>query len=68
MTLCKGWVQSPNSFNFYTKTFLDKLKNWLDSERIISNLRYANDTMLLAESDLKLQDLVKQVNRTSTMF
>jgi len=38
------------------------------SGSVISNLRYAHDISLLADSDLDLQALVNKVNKTSGRF
>ena len=36
--------------------------------KIINNLRYADDTVLLAESEHELQSLIDQVNKSSNEY
>ena len=63
--LRQGFVLSPNLFNLYTDRVFRELED-LRGVSIggvnISNLRYADDTSLIAEGITDLQDLVSTVN------
>ena len=63
----QGYILSPCLFNFYAEYIMRN--SWLDEAqagikiagRIINNLRYADDTTLMAESEEELKSLLMQV-------
>ncbi len=59
---------SPDLFNYYTEIIMRDLRD-MEGVKVggtnINNIRYADDTVLLAESQDKLQDLVNTLNRSS---
>ena len=63
----QGYVLSPCLFNFYAEyimrnSWLDKVQAGIKiAGRIINNLRYADDTTLMAESEEELKSLLMQV-------
>ena len=64
----QGCVLSPYLFNLYTEFIFRKteqLPGISIGGRNINNLRYADDTVLLAEDINKLQDIVDQVKENS---
>ena len=64
----QGCVLSPKLFNLYTKKIFnesDKLPGCIVGGENINNLRYADDTALLAESESALQDIVDVVRQNS---
>ena len=67
----QGCVLSPSLFNLYTEHIfrqIDELPGVKIGERNINNLRYADDTVLLAETEEDLQKIVDQVKRESESF
>ena len=69
--VCQGWIPSPCLFNFYAEYIMRN--TWLDEAqagikiagRNISNLRYAVDTTLMAESEEELKSLLMKVKEES---
>ena len=67
----KGYVLSPCLFNLYAEyimrnTGLDEAQTGIKiSERNINNLRYADDTTLMAESKEELKSLLVKVKEES---
>ena len=69
--VCQGCILSPCLFNFYAEYIMRNAG--LDepqagskiSRRNINNLRYADDTMLMAESEEELKSLLMQVKEES---
>ena len=65
--VCQGCVLSPCLFNFYAEyimrnTRLDEAQDGIKiSARNINNLRYADDTTLMAESKEELKSLLMKV-------
>ncbi|VEN53317.1 unnamed protein product, partial [Callosobruchus maculatus] len=63
----QGCVLSPTLFNVYSEClFNEALENCTDGIKIngvnISNIRYADDTAIIADSDIGLQRLINKVN------
>ena len=64
--VCQGYILSPCLFNFYAEYImwnvgLDEAQAGIKiSRRIINNLRYADDTALMAESGEELKELVDE--------
>ena len=64
----QGCVLSPILFNLYTDNiFKDDLKGVRMGGEEYSNLRYADDTVLIAETIEELQDLVNEVKERSLL-
>ena len=69
--VCQGCVLSPCLFNLYAeyimqKARLDKAQARIKiAERNINNLRYADDTTLMAESEEELKSLLMKVKDES---
>ena len=62
----QGCVLSPILFNLYTdKIFREDLAGIRIGNDVYSNLRYADDTVLVAESEEELQKLVDEVKERS---
>ena len=67
----QGCILSPCLFNFYAEYIMQNA--WLDEAqagikiagRNISNLRYADDTTLMAESEEELKSLLMKVKEDS---
>ena len=65
--VCQGCILSPCLFNFYAeyimrKTGLEEAQAGIKTaERNINNLRYADDTTLMAESEEELKSLLMKV-------
>ena len=67
----QGCVLSPSLFNLYTEHIfrqIDELPGVKIGGRNINNLRHADDTVLLAETEEDLQKTVDQVKRESESF
>ena len=70
-TLCMRWISSPYLFNLYAEHImqnagLDEAQTGIRiSGRNINNLRYADDTTLLAESEEELKSLVMKLKEES---
>ena len=68
---CQGCILSPWLFNFYVEYImwnagLDEAQTGIKiSRRNISNLRYTDDTTLMAESEVELNSLEMQVKEES---
>ena len=69
--VCQGCILSPCLFNLYAKyimrnTGLDEAQTGIKiSRRNINNLRYADDTTLIAESEEELKSLLMKVKEGS---
>ena len=67
----QGCVLSPKLFNIYTEEIFGKNEN-MKGVRIggisINDLRFADDTLLVAESEEELQELVSQVEENSLEY
>ena len=69
--VCQGCILSPCLFNFYAEYImrnagLDEAQAGIKiSRRNIKNLRYADDTTLMAESEEELKSLLMKVNEES---
>ena len=67
--VCQGCILSPCLFNLYAEYImrnaeLDEAQAGIKiAERNISNLRYADDTTLMAESEEELKSLLMKVKR-----
>ena len=67
----QGCVLSPFLFNLYTElifTNMDELEGVNIGGHNINNLRYADDTVLLAENQEQLQKVVDQVNTSGKEY
>ena len=69
--VCQGCILSPCSFNFYAEyimrnTGLEEAQAGIKiAGRNINNLRYADDTTLMAESEKELKSLLMKVKEES---
>ena len=69
--VCQSWILSPCFFNFYEENImwnagLDESQAGIRiAGRNTNNLRYADDTTLMAESKEKLKDLLMRVKEKS---
>ena len=69
--VCQGYILSPCLFNFYAeyimrKAGLEEAQAGIKiARRNIKNLRYADDTTFMAESEEELQSLVMTVKEES---
>ena len=69
--VCQGRILSPCSFNFYAEyimrnTGLEEAQAGIKiARRNINNLRYADDTTLMAESEEELKSLLMKVKEES---
>ena len=69
--VCQGCILSPCLFNFYAEytmrnAGLEETQAGIKiAGRNINNLRYADDTTLIAESEEKLKSLLMKVNKKS---
>ena len=65
--VCQGYILSPCLFNLYAEYIMrnarqDESQTGIKTaERNISNLRYADDTALMAESEEELKSLLMKV-------
>ena len=67
----QGCVLSPNLFNLYTEKIfreVEDMKGVNIGGMNINNLRYADDTVLLAEGPMYLQALLTAVNETGKPY
>ena len=62
--VCQGCILSPHLFNLYAEHIMRNTCTWDESQagikfagRNINNLRYADDTILMAESEEELKSL-----------
>ena len=69
--VCQGWILSPCLFNLYAKyivrnTGIDEAQAGMKiARRNINNLRYADDTTLMAENEEELKSLLMKVKEES---
>ena len=69
--VCQGYILSPCLFNFYaeyimTNAGLEEAQAGIKiSRRNTNNLRYADDTTLMAESEEELKSLLPKVKKES---
>ena len=69
--ICEGYILSPCLFNFYAEYIkrnarLDEAQAGINiARRNINNLRYADDTTLMAESEEELKSLLMKVKEES---
>ena len=69
--VCQGWILSPCLFNSYTEYIMRNAGLEEAQARIkiagrnINNLRYADDTILMAESEEELESLLMKVKEES---
>ena len=67
----QGWMLSPCLFNFYAEYLMwnaglgESQAGIKITERNIHNLRYTDDTILMAESEEKLKSLLMKVKEQS---
>ena len=72
--VCQGCILSPCLFNFYTEYImrnagLEETQAGIKiARRNINNLRYADDTTLMAESEEELKSLLMKVKEESEKF
>ena len=67
----QGCVASPNVFAMYTEMIMISLENKGICGRVINNDRYADDTVILAETEHELQhlmDIVVQESKHTGLF
>ena len=67
----QGCVLSPSLFNLCTEMIfreIEDMKGVTIGEVNINNLRYADDTVLLAESEKDLQDILEVVKEKSNLY
>ena len=69
--VCQGWILSPCLFNFYAEYIMQNARLDEAQARIkiagrdINNLRYADNTTLMAESEEELKSLLMKVKEES---
>ena len=67
----QGCVLSPNLFSVYSQKIVDKLED-MEGVRVggmnITNIRYADDTVLMADTKEKLQRLVNVLNEECSRY
>ena len=69
--VCKGSILSPCLFNFYAEYMMQNARldeaeaGIMIARRNINNLRYADDTTLMAESEEELKSLLMKVKEQS---
>ena len=68
--VCQGCILPLCLFNLYAEYLMKCLAGWSTSwnqiaKRNINNLRYADDTILMAESDKKLESLLMKMKEES---
>ena len=64
-------ILSPKLFNLYTEKIFrksNKIKECVIGEHNVNNLRYADDTALLAESEEELQKVIDQMKKNNEMM
>ena len=66
----QGCCMSPDFFNLYAEVIIRNIK---EADRIkiawknINNVRYTDDTVLIADSEEKLQNLLQRINKESKL-
>ena len=69
--VCQGYILSPGLFNFYAEYImgnpgLEEAQAGIKiAGRAVNNLRYADDTTLMAESEEELKSLLMKVKEQS---
>ena len=69
--VCQGFILSPCLFNFYAECIMrnaglkEALAGIKNARRNLNNLRYADDTTLMAESEVELKSLLMKVKDES---
>lgn len=61
----QSYTLSPHLFSLYSQTFIDELQD-VEEVRIghtnVNNIRFTDDTVLMADTEEKLQSLVDDLN------
>ena len=60
----QGCVASPHLFALYTEMIMreiEDMEGFRIGGKVVNNLRYADDTVILAESEQQLQQLINTV-------
>ena len=67
----QGCILSPSLFNLYTECIFQSIEGMPGiniSGNIVNNLRYADDTVLIADNEQDLQNIVDTIHRQSKEF
>lgn len=69
----QGCILSPMLFNIYSEAIFREALEETSlgikiNDEVISEIRYADDTVLISDSDTKLQEMVNRVNESSRNF
>ena len=67
----QGCILSPSLFNLYTECIFKSIEGMPGiniSGNIVNNLRYADDTVLIADNEQDLQNIVDTIHRQSKEF
>jgi len=65
----QGCVLSPCLFNIYTENIFEQMEEMPEHYvQIMNNIRYADDTVLLADTEQELQELLEKINNRSNIF
>ena len=62
--VCQGCILSPCLFNFYAE-YIMRNAGLDEAQAVINNLRYADDTTVMAESEEALKSLLMKVKEES---